>query len=163
MAHPLVVNLHWQEFDVRCDRRGPWGNPFVATDRTEPARQKVIGDFREWVRTSDHPRAVWMREHVHELEGKRLGCHCAPKDCHCDVLAEMANGGPGRFSFGDTDDLHTRGNADCRINWCGTHYPKPCEQKNCKGLVHANFGDEDYDGYWLFTQCDVCGEPALPQ
>jgi hypothetical protein len=28
-----------------------------------------------------------------ELKGKRLGCYCAPKPCHGDVLARVAEGG----------------------------------------------------------------------
>ena len=26
-----------------------------------------------------------------ELAGKRLGCYCAPKPCHGDVLVELVN------------------------------------------------------------------------
>lgn len=53
-------------------------------------------------------------------------------------------------------DPHERGNLDCRVGWCNPYYPKPCP---CGGLIHADFGDEDYDGnYWLHTKCDRCGE-----
>lgn len=50
---------------------------------------------------------------------------------------------------------HTIGNKDCGEGWCGSSYPKACE---CGGLIHADFGDESYDGYWLHTKCDKCGE-----
>lgn len=52
---------------------------------------------------------------------------------------------------------HEIGNADCCEGWCdGSTYPKPCP---CGGLIHADFGDENYDGdYWLHTKCDRCGE-----
>lgn len=62
------------------------------------------------------------------------------------------------FKFGD---YHRAGDATCDVGWCSIdRYPKPCEQSNCTGLVHANFGDEDADcNYWLDTKCDVCGEP----
>lgn len=57
------------------------------------------------------------------------------------------------FTLGDLDDQHPIGDQACDECWSG--YPKPC---GCGGLVHATFGDEDYDGYWLYTKCDQCGE-----
>lgn len=43
---------------------------------------------------------------------------------------------------------------ECDACWKG--YPRPCE---CGGLVHASFGDEDYDGdYWLYKLCSLCGD-----
>ena len=59
------------------------------------------------------------------------------------------------FSFGDSIDLHEKGNVECPACWSG--YPKwKCR---CGGLVHAEFGDENYDGdYWLYHKCDKCGD-----
>lgn len=54
------------------------------------------------------------------------------------------------------DDGHPVGNPDCDLCWEG--YPRPCEGDGCDGLVHAVFGDESWDGYFLWTRCDVCGE-----
>lgn len=52
---------------------------------------------------------------------------------------------------------HTIGDKTCNIGWCGHGYPKPCQ---CGGLIHADFGDENYDcDYWLWTKCDRCGKP----
>ena len=64
------------------------------------------------------------------------------------------------FDFGEMlGYAHVRGDATCTAGWCGTSYPKPCAVDGCTGLVHANFGDENSNGdYWLYTQCDVCGE-----
>lgn len=58
------------------------------------------------------------------------------------------------------DEPHTVGDKDCEVNWCGGHYPRPCDETDdCPGLIHAAFGDENRDGdYWLFTKCDICGE-----
>ena len=53
---------------------------------------------------------------------------------------------------------HIVGNKECVEGYCngGFSYPKKCE---CGGLIHADFGDEYFDGdYWLFTKCDKCGE-----
>lgn len=49
---------------------------------------------------------------------------------------------------------HQAGCDDCDSCWGG--YPRQHEE--CTGLMHASFGDESYDGYWLYTLCDVCGE-----
>ena len=47
---------------------------------------------------------------------------------------------------------HPIGDKDCAICWSG--YPVPCV---CGGLIHAEFGDENYDGdYWLYEECDKC-------
>jgi hypothetical protein len=56
------------------------------------------------------------------------------------------------------DYNHVVGDEDCAEGWCGSEYPKPCDEEDCDGLIHADFGDEDYDGdYWLYTECDKCG------
>jgi hypothetical protein len=58
------------------------------------------------------------------------------------------------------DDIWEReiGNEKCTGGWCGviSRYPKKCV---CGGLIHADFGDEDYDcNYWLYEKCDKCGK-----
>ena len=75
---------------VTVARPTRWGNPFVvgkeANDRTE-----AVELFRAWV-VGDDPRAVWIRDHVHELAGRTLACWCPqPGPCHALVLAEMAD------------------------------------------------------------------------
>lgn len=72
------------------------------------------------------------------------------------------------LTVGNSTDEHTVGDEFCAVGWCsgGAVYPKPCEscsrqedQQGCvAGLVHAEFGDESWDGYWLYTECDCCGE-----
>jgi hypothetical protein len=63
------------------------------------------------------------------------------------------------LQVGDLDYQHEIGNKDCECGWCGSNgYPLPCTTDGCTGLVHADFGDETEDGYWLYTKCDVCGE-----
>jgi hypothetical protein len=52
---------------------------------------------------------------------------------------------------------HTVGDATCETEWCNGGnggYPKRCK---CGGLIHAAFGDEHYEGYWLYEKCDQCG------
>lgn len=51
-------------------------------------------------------------------------------------------------------DEHDIGNPECKSCWRG--YPVKCK---CGGLIHAIFGDEDGDcNYWLYYECDKCGE-----
>ena len=69
--------------------QSPWANPFpIGYD--EKRRPAVVRQFREWVTTSDDPRALWMREHLQLLRGHRLACWCKPNQmCHGDVLIEL--------------------------------------------------------------------------
>lgn len=49
---------------------------------------------------------------------------------------------------------HTIGDIDCPAYWSG--YPKSCI---CGGLVHAEFGDENWDcDHWLYYSRDKCQE-----
>lgn len=66
----------------------------------------------------------------------------------------MTETAPEPFDFGDY--IHLTGDKGCGPCWDG--YPKPCDTPECTGLIHANFGDEGWDSYWLDTKCDVCGE-----
>lgn len=72
---------------VRCDRRSSWGNPFPM--RQEAERQEVIEKFKVYLAGKED-----LKTRLPELEGKALGCHCYPKACHCDHLAELANSQP---------------------------------------------------------------------
>lgn len=64
---------------------------------------------------------------------------------------------------GEGFEAHIVGDIDCTEGWCDgssgygrSGYPKPCP---CGGLIHADYGDENWDGdYWLYTKCDQCGE-----
>lgn len=87
-----------------------WGNPFLVSSCMEAgyartkdeARIAVVSAFDSWLLAGDlsefwfeHSRArwTWMREHLFELRGKRIGCFCAlDTPCHADVLAAYANG-----------------------------------------------------------------------
>ncbi len=85
-----VVNKRLSRYDVYIGRGGPWGNPFeIGRDGT---RAEVIAKYRVWI-TSDDRVAVALRANLHLLKGKVLGCFCAPRRCHGDVLAELADGG----------------------------------------------------------------------
>lgn len=71
---------------VYIGRPSRWGNPFVIG--RNGTREEVLALYREWIHTQPEMMALARRE----LRGKTLGCWCAPKACHGDVLAEIANG-----------------------------------------------------------------------
>lgn len=85
MPHPLVVHIATGErYDIIVDRSSDWGNPFkIGIDGT---REDVLIKHRLWLPTQ--PRLI---ARLGELRGRRLGCHCAPKCCHADFLALLAN------------------------------------------------------------------------
>ena len=87
MFPTTVVNIRHDDYDVYCARGGLWGNPF--TIPKDGDRGAVIVKYREWIKTQ--PGLLAM---VPILKGKRLGCFCHPKPCHCDILAELADALP---------------------------------------------------------------------
>jgi len=85
----VVVNLHYENYDVRIDRRGPWGNPFPITAKL--TREQAVDAHLDWLfeyidtgeeRVIGELSNRWQVENLRLLAGKRLGCHCAPKPCH---------------------------------------------------------------------------------
>lgn len=82
--HPLVVHCKKSKYDVYCGRPSKWGNPFeIGKDGT---RKEVIAKFEKWLAHNND-----LLKDIKELKGKKLGCWCAPLDCHCDILARIAN------------------------------------------------------------------------
>ncbi len=61
-----------------------WGNPFVVG--THGARGECIGLYEGWLRENAALFAT-----LDELRGLVLGCWCAPRACHADVLVRLAN------------------------------------------------------------------------
>lgn len=80
-----VVHCKKEAFDVYIGRPSPFGNPYVL--QTESDRKKVIDMYREYFyeRVEIDPE---FRSKVLKLRGKVLGCYCAPKPCHGDVIVE---------------------------------------------------------------------------
>jgi hypothetical protein len=91
-AGPRVVHCEREPFDVYCGRgsrslglpASKWANPFrIGRDGT---REQVIAKHKRWL--VSQPRLLAA---LQELRGQILGCHCAPRACHCDTLLELAN------------------------------------------------------------------------
>ena len=80
-----VVHCKKAKYDVYIGRPGPWGNPFVVGEHG--TRDEVVEKYAEWL--LGQPELVAKAQK--ELKGKVLGCWCAPKLCHGNILAEIAN------------------------------------------------------------------------
>lgn len=84
MAKVWNSKVHWPEGAVLVDRRTKWGNPFRVGQHG--TRAEVIEKYEKFLQW--HPDLI---KDLHELRGKDLVCHCAPKPCHADVLLRLAN------------------------------------------------------------------------
>jgi len=80
----ITTTVHWKldHYDIDIRRPAKWGNPFkIGVDGT---RSEVIQKFEDYVRSTPE-----LLSDIEELRGKRLGCWCAPKPCHGDVLISL--------------------------------------------------------------------------
>jgi hypothetical protein len=79
MPHPLVVNKRTTDlWDIDVSRPSILGNPFVGPDAIEKFRAYLL-------------QMPDLLRRAKALRGQRLACTCAPKPCHADVIAEIAN------------------------------------------------------------------------
>jgi hypothetical protein len=81
-AKGMVVHCRRDRFDVYIGRPSKWGNPFVIG--RDGDRDEVIRKYKEWILSQPE-----LLRDLKELDGKVLGCWCAPKKCHGDVLLEL--------------------------------------------------------------------------
>jgi len=94
MAETKVVHCKKDAFDIYIGRGSIYGNPFThIKDRETKAefvvatRSEAIESYREWIKSQPN-----ILQKLETLRGKRLGCFCAPKTCHGDILVELLNG-----------------------------------------------------------------------
>ena len=79
-----VVHCKRHPYDIYIGRPGPWGNLFqIGRDGT---RDEVIQKYAAWIQTQPH-----LLSQLPALQGKVLGCWCAPQACHGDILAALAD------------------------------------------------------------------------
>lgn len=86
-----VVHCKREPYDVYIGRPSKWGNPFshqagTLADFRVNTREEAVDAYRAWI--SLRPELL---KALPELRGKTLGCWCAPRACHGDVLADLAN------------------------------------------------------------------------
>ena len=104
MPKTTVINLKDTERPstgyAYVGRPSKWGNPFVVgVDGS--SREIVIQKYHQWLmghrRAPDGRRPPSIRAIQLQLQGKTLGCWCAPLPCHGDVLAEIADSGEENY------------------------------------------------------------------
>lgn len=89
VPEPRVVHWKKEPYNVYIGRPSKWGNPFIVGTRGM-SHADAVSAYRNWINSSLN---ITLREAAKkELRGKILGCWCAPKPCHGDVLLEIANG-----------------------------------------------------------------------
>ena len=79
-----VVHCKRAPYDAYIGRGGRWGNPFVIG--RDGDRAEVIAKYERWLLTQPELLAA-----LPQLRGRTLGCWCAPRPCHGDVLARLAD------------------------------------------------------------------------
>ena len=77
-----VVHFKKSKYDIYIGRPSKWGNPFTIGE--DGTREEVIKKYRDWITTQ--PDLLLA---LPELKDKILGCWCAPKSCHGDVLVDL--------------------------------------------------------------------------
>ena len=82
-----VVHCKREAFDVYIGRPSKFGNPYRVMG--EHTRAAVIAAFERSARNAIE-RDLKVAEEIKGLYGKTLGCWCAPKACHGDVLLRLA-------------------------------------------------------------------------
>jgi hypothetical protein len=80
-----VVHIKREPYDVYVGRPSRWGNPFTV-GRDAHTREDAIKKYEAYILA--HPKLMAA---LPDLRGKVLGCWCAPKPCHGDVLLRLAN------------------------------------------------------------------------
>ena len=88
-----VVHCKKEPYNVYIGRPSKWGNPFthIADKKTAAqfvvsSRDEAVEAYRLWITEGEGKHLL---EDLHELRGKVLGCWCAPKACHGDVLLKL--------------------------------------------------------------------------
>jgi len=81
-----VVNCNQtNNYDVYIGRPSKWGNPFIIG--RDGNRKQVLDKFRSWIKNKEY----LLNAIESELKDKVLGCHCYPKACHGNILADIAD------------------------------------------------------------------------
>jgi hypothetical protein len=82
------VHCKKEPYDVYIGRPSKFGNPFPLPPKaTEEERIECAVKFEEWFRKQ--PDLIKFAKET--LKGKTLGCWCAPKLCHGDIIIKIMN------------------------------------------------------------------------
>ena len=96
----LVKNIHrGEEYDVYIGRPSEWGNPYSHIGKASKfrlkyvcaTREEAIAAYRQHLNDRIREEGQPLIDKLAELDGKRLGCFCAPAPCHGEVLVAAAS------------------------------------------------------------------------
>lgn len=94
LGPPRVVHCMRVPYQVYIGRGSKWGNPFrIGRDNT---RLHVIQRYERYL-----SQCPWLLEDLPELEGLVLGCWCAPRPCHGDVLLRASEPRHAAYKVGN--------------------------------------------------------------
>ncbi|WCO82145.1 hypothetical protein vBPpSSYP_163 [Pseudomonas phage vB_PpS_SYP] len=89
---PIVVNKHWQDFQVYIGRGSKWGNPYSHKEGTKAlfkvdTVEQAIAGYRDhlWGQIREGSISI---DDLKSLAGKSLGCTCKPRPCHGDIIVK---------------------------------------------------------------------------
>lgn len=80
-----VVHLRKETHTRRIDRATIWGNPHPLLGQSRRERMACLLAYARTLRADDT-----ALDRCGDLRGETLGCWCAPRACHGDVLATLA-------------------------------------------------------------------------
>ena len=78
-----------------------WMNPWTIEDCG--SREECLQRYEEYVRNDQ-----LKMESIDEIEGKQLGCYCAPRDCHANVLLKILSEKKGDNTLVSADNNHSK-------------------------------------------------------
>jgi hypothetical protein len=89
-----VVHCRREPYDVYIGRPSQWGNPFSHKRGADAfvvgSRDEAIEAYRRWLWKRIEIEGETFVRALAELHGKTLGCWCAPKRCHGEILVAAA-------------------------------------------------------------------------
>ncbi len=90
----ITVTTVYEKDTISVARPTALGNPFVM--KTEADRNEVCDKYQKWFDNKiaeKDPNVLYQLRDLWTIGKKqgylKLGCHCAPKRCHADTIAEF--------------------------------------------------------------------------
>lgn len=83
----MIINLNREPSSTthtHIGRGSEWGNPYRISDGY--SREGAINLYREHLWRQIQRDRAGMISKLIKLEGKQLGCYCAPLACHGEVI-----------------------------------------------------------------------------
>lgn len=81
-----LVNLRHEKYDVYIGRGSKWGNPYIIGRHGD--RKRVVAKHREHL-WCQYLSGLITDQDLLKLDGKTLGCFCAPELCHGENIISL--------------------------------------------------------------------------